>query len=237
MSPRATGPLLDTGRGDSREWFEDIPLNLGILPDYHLIFDDFNMVAQNQTNDWTVVKDASATVAFVADTVGGELALTSAATTNDDGASIQGNEVFKPAAGKDIWFKTRIKNSDFDQSEIFVGLAENFATNPEAVLAASNMIGFLVEDGNASINAKTEKADTETKTDTTSDGVDATYIELAFHVIGVTRVEYFVNGVLKVTITTNIPIVELAPCAFSLSGDNVGTRATTLDYIFCAQKR
>jgi hypothetical protein len=235
--PRATGPLLDTGRGDSRGWFEDIPLGMGILPDYHLIFDDFNRVDDDQTNDWTVVKDAGASVGIVADTVGGELALTSTATTDNDGASIQGNEVFKPVAAKDIWFKTRIKTSDADQTDIFVGLAENFGTNPENVLAASNMIGFLVADGAASIFAKTEKADTETSTDTTSDLTDATYIELAFHVTGVTSVEYFVNGVLKATITTNIPIVEMALCAFSLSGDAVGTRVTTLDYLFCAQKR
>lgn len=206
-------------------------------PDHMIIYDDFNMVASNQTNDWTVVKDASAAVAFVADTANGECALTSAATTNDDGASIQGNEVFKPAAGRTIWFETMVKNTDVDQSDIFVGLVENFVTNPEACLTASNRIGFQINDGDASVLCKTEASDVEASTDSGVDMADSTYIRLGFRVEGTGKVQFFVNRQLVASHSTSIPTTELALAAFSLSGDNLGTRITTLDYIMGAQTR
>jgi hypothetical protein len=115
------------------------------------------------------LKTGTASVGIVGDTVGGELALTSAATTDDNGASIQGNEIFAVAAGKDIYFSTRIKCNDADQTDICVGLTVNFATNPEAMLTAADRIVFQVDDGNASILCKTEKNGTETSTDS---GVD-----------------------------------------------------------------
>ena len=73
------------------------------------------------------------------------IALTSTATTENDGASIQGkHEIFSlpTTAGDSIWFETRIKTSDADQMDVLVGLTETFATNPENALASSNIIGF-----------------------------------------------------------------------------------------------
>ena len=39
--------------------------------------------------------------------------------------------------------KQELKLSDVDQMDILVGLTETFATNPEAALLSSNIIGFL----------------------------------------------------------------------------------------------
>lgn len=232
-----SGPFLyrTAGAEREREWYEDMPIGNDL--DFFSLFDDFEKVDDDQTNDWTVVKDTGASVGIVADKAGGELALTSTATTDNDGASIQGNEVFLPAAGKDIWFEARVKKSDADQSDLFVGLCENFATNPEACLTASNRIGFQIDDGNASILAKSEKADTETSMDTEQDSADATYVKLGFHVVGLDKIEFFVNRVKRATITTNIPIVEMAVAAFHLSGDANGTHVATLDYVFAMQTR
>lgn len=232
---RLTGPLLDTGRGTNRGWFAEFPLTLN--PDYVVVFDDFTGAVFNATDTWTVVKDASASVAIEADAAGGRALLSSAATTENDGASIQGNEIFKPTAGKRIWFETRLKMATAAQIDLFVGLSVNFATDPEAVLAAAARIGFQIDDGGASILCKTEDGGTETSTDSTIDAVDATDIVLGFLVIGTTEVRFYVNDVLKATHTTNIPDEELALALGHISGQATGTQTVSCDYLFCAATR
>jgi len=220
----------------NRGFMRDLPQGFSPL-DHVVTFDDFTGIAVNSTNDWTVVKDAGAAVAIASDTAGGELVITSTATTDDDGGSIQGNEIFLPASGRKIWFAARVKNSSVADSDLFFGLSENFATNPEAVLSASNRIGFQVNDGSAVILCKTEASDTETSTTTSVSMVDATYVVLAFCVTGTGLVEFYVNGNLVASHTANIPTTELAAAAFSLSGSTTGTRATTIDYILTAATR
>lgn len=232
-STRFGGPILRSAQGS--DFWLDLPQAYPL--DYVVVWDDFVMVANDQTNDWTVVKDSGATVAYVADTAGGELALTSAATTNDDGASIQGNEIFLPASGRTMWFETRIKCTDADQTDICAGFTVNFATNPEAMLTAADRICFQVDDGNASILCKTESGGTETSTDSGVDLADNAYVRLGIRVNGTGLVQFFVNRELVATHTTNIPATEMTVGLMSLSGDNVGTRATTADYVFAAATR
>jgi len=205
-----SGPLLYSGanKTDYFAGMADLPVSFN-LSTFSLL-DDFVGVAIDTTNSWTVVKDSGAAVAIVADTVGGEVALTSTATTDDDGASIQGNEIF----------------------------SVNFATNPEAMLTAADRIVFQVNDGNASILCKTEKDGTETSTDSLVDLEDNTYVVLGFAATGTGSVQFFINGKLVATHLTDIPDDEnLALAAMSVSGSATGTRATTLDYIFGAQTR
>lgn len=207
-------------------------------PDYFTLADDFTAVALDATNAWTVVKDAGASVAIVADTLGGELAITSTATTDDDGGSIQGNEIFAVDAGGNIWFQTRVKCSTAAQTDLCFGLTVNFATNPEAMLTAADRIVFQVNDGNASILCKTEKDGTETSTDSDVDLVDDTYIQLGFRMVGTNAVYFFINNQLVATHTTNIPDDEnLTIGAMSISGNATGTRVTTIDYIMATQAR
>ena len=233
-----SGPLLYSGANKSAFFAGIGQMPIGINPAVFSIVDDFVGVAFDSTNDWTVVKDSGASVGIVADTVGGELALTSAATTDNDGASIQGNEIFAVAADKDIYFSTRLKCNDADQTDICVGLTLNFATNPEAMLTATDRIVFQVDDGNASVLCKTEKNGTETSTDSLVDLADDTYAVLSFNVTSTGSVTFFVNGKQVAQHTTNIPDDEnLTVAAMSLSGSASGTRATTLDYLIAAETR
>jgi hypothetical protein len=233
-----SGPLLYSGANKDASFVGMGEMPIGINPAYFSIIDDFVGVAFDATNAWTVVKDAGATVGIVADTVGGELALTSTATTDNDGASIQGNEIFDVATDKDIYFTARVKCNDADQTDICVGLTVNFATNPEAMLTAADRIVFQVDDGNASILCKTEKDGVETSTDSLVDLADDTYAVLSFRVTSTGSVTFFVNGRQVAQHTTNIPDDEnLAVAAMSLSGSATGTRATTLDYLIAAQTR
>lgn len=233
-----SGPVLYSGNNTNAYFAGMGEMPIGINPSVFTVMDDFTSVAIDSTNNWTVVKDASASVAIVADTVGGEVALTSAATTDNDGASIQGNEVFSVDADKTVFFSTRIKCNDADQTDICAGLTVNFATNPENMLTAADRIVFQVDDGNASILCKTEKDGTETSTDSNVDLADDTYVVLSFRVDGTGSVTFYVNGKVVAQHTTNIPDDEnLTVAAMSLSGSATGTRATTLDYIMAAQTR
>ena len=233
MATHHNTPVLYSGYAAGYKDLREMPMSIN--PDYYCIEDDF--VYELDTG-WTVVKDSGAAVAIVADTVGGELAITSAATTDNDGGSVQGNEIFAVAADKNMFFQTRIKNNDVDQSDICVGFTVNFATNPEAMLTAADRIVFQVDDGDASINCITEKNGTATTTDSGVDMADDTYIKLGIACSGTGKVEFFINDRLVATHSTNIPDDEnLAIAAMSLSGSASGTRATTIDYLMGARTR
>jgi hypothetical protein len=233
-----SGPVLYSGKGADKGAFTDLPIgvNLGVVT----LFDDFTGVALDGTNDWTVVKDSGASAAIGADIESGVLLLTSAATTDNDGASVQGNEIFAVAAGRNIWFQTKCKVSDADDIDFSVGFTVNFATNPEAMLTAADRIVFESDDGTAVLQCITEKNGTETATALGSDFnlADDTYVTLGILVVGTSRVEFYVNNVLAATHTTNIPDDEnLTVGAMELSGSNSGTKSATIDYIFAAQTR
>ena len=233
MATHHNTPVLYSGYAAGYKDLREMPMSIN--PDYFCIEDDF--VYELDTG-WVVVKDSGATVAIVADTVGGELAITSAGTTDNDGGSVQGNEIFAVAANKNMFFQTRIKNNDVDQSDICVGFTVNFATNPENMLTATDRIVFQVDDGDASILCKTEKDGTETSTDSGVDMADNTYVKLGIAVEGTGKVEFFINDNLVATHSANIPDDEnLAIAAMSLSGSASGTRATTIDYLMGAGTR
>tara|TARA_R100000700_G_C3123415_1_gene111484 strand:- start:127 stop:828 length:702 start_codon:yes stop_codon:yes gene_type:complete len=233
MATHHNTPVLYSGYASGYKDLREMPMSIN--PDYYCLEDDF--VYELDTG-WTAIKDSGATVAIVADTVGGELAITSAATTENDGGSVQGNEIFAVAANKNMFFQTRIKNNDVDQSDICVGFTVNFASNPENMLTATDRIVFQVDDGDASILCKTEKDGTETSTDSGVDMVDDTYIKLGIAVEGTGKVEFFINDNLVATHGTNIPDDEnLAIAAMSLSGSASGTRVTTIDYLMGARTR
>ena len=233
MATHHNTPVLYSGFASGFKDLREMPISIN--PDYYCLEDDF--VYELDTG-WVVVKDSGATVAIVADTIGGELAITSAGTTDNDGGSVQGNEIFAVATGKDMFFQTRIKNSDVDQSDICVGFTLNFATNPENMLTATDRIVFQVDDGDASILCKTENDGTETSTDSGIDMVDDTYVKLGISCSGTGTVEFFINDKLVATHSTNIPDDEnLAIAAMSLSGSASGTRVTTIDYLMGARTR
>ena len=236
------GPLLFSAQRPSLQ-----NLNTSMWPDQFHYMDDFNTGAVDETNNWTIIKDTGAAVA-VGDSATGELTLTSTATTDDDGASIQQKlETFSTPSivGDSVWVETRIKNSTVAQSDLIVGLTETFTTNPEAMFASSNLIAFVLTDGSAVIGGATEAADTATLVtlDTTlSTLTDDTFVTLGFKFTkGDTtdRVEFYINRKFAGVSTTNIPAstVLLKLGVASISGDATGTRVTTLDYIMGSQDR
>ena len=238
MAVHFTGPVLYAGKDGTRKWFADLPV--ANTPDYVTLMADCTGIALDTTNDWSVVKDSSATAALGADAESGTLVLTSQATTDNDGASVQGNEIFALSSTRDIWFETKCKVGDSEGSaiELCVGLTVNFATNPEAMLTAADRIVFQVDDGDTNIDCVTEKDGSATTTDSGIDISDDTYVTLGFHVKGTGSVEFFVNRSLVATHTANLPDDEnLTVGAMELSGSATGTKSATFDYLFAAQSR
>ena len=152
MAVHFTGPVLYAGKDGQRQWFENLPVANN--PDYLMYMDDFTGIALDTTNDWTLIKDSSATAALGADAENGTLVLTSQATTDNDGASVQGNEIFALSTTRDIWFETKlfITDAEGDAMDVCVGLTVNFATNPEAMLTAADRIVFQIDDGDSNID-------------------------------------------------------------------------------------
>lgn len=235
MATHFGAPIRYSGTAQGYKHLKE--LSIGVAPDQVILWDDFVFVDDDQTNDWTVVKDTGASVGIAADTVGGRLALTSAATTENDGSSIQGNEIFAVASGRTMWFETLLQSSDADQQDVMAGFTENFATNPEAALAAANRICFQVNDGDASILCKTESGGTETSTDSGVDLSDATDAKLSILVEGTGLVQFFVNGVLVATHGTNIPTANMTAAVMQLSGDATGTKSVSVDYVLAGMTR
>ena len=159
MATHFKGPVLFS----SASAFEN--LKMSMWPDQFTYFDDFNQGALDATHNWTIVKDSGASAAVVADSLSGEVNLTSANTTDNDGASIQAKQesfALPTSAGKKLYFETRVKISDATQTDFLVGFTETFATNPEAALLSSNVIGFVKVDGSAIVKGSTESGDTQT---------------------------------------------------------------------------
>jgi hypothetical protein len=238
MAVHFTGPILFAGKDGNRKWFENLPVDKN--PDYLVYMDDFTGVTLDTTNDWTLVKDSSATAAIGADLLNGTVVLTSQATTDNDGASLQGNEIYALSSSRDIWFETKlfITDAEGDAMDVCVGLTVNFATNPEAMLTAADRIVFQIDDGDSNIDCVTEKDGTATTTDSGVDIASGTYVTLGFHVKGTGSVEFFVNRNLVATHTDNLPDDEnLTIGAMELSGSATGTKSMTVDYLFAAQNR
>jgi hypothetical protein len=136
-------------------------------------------------------------------------------------------------AGKQTWFEARVKVSDADDVDMFVGLGITDTTP----LDTSDRVGFQILEGDASIKCITEKNSTETNTDSGSDAADATYVKLGFHYDGSSAVRFFINRSLCATHTTNIPDDEQLAITLLIVNGAVGNDTLTIDYIYCAQER
>jgi hypothetical protein len=240
----STGPRLNKDYGGfdrARSLFSNLPAAVDHLCDYQIFFDDFLASVNDATNQWIVVKDTGATALVgTGDVENGALTLTSTATTDDDGGSIQRAETtFLVKSGKKLWFEARVKVSDADQGEMFVGLADNFATDPEAVIVEGvARVGFELIDGAATINTVIDNDTAATKTVLSSSMSDDTYVRLGFRTDGAS-IRFYVNRALVSTqsIPAAIAAVTLGPAFFHLSGNASGTHTAAIDYILAAQVR
>lgn len=239
---KASGPHLNRNfylQDRPRAFFSDLPISLDSLGlDYICHYDDFLSFTDNEV--YEDVSDASTTFALSADAAGGVMILTSQATTNDSGVLLQAvNTNFLCKAGQNLWFESRVSVADADDMDMFVGLADTAATNPEAVVAEGlARVGFELIDGSAVLQAVIDNDTAATKVSTGVSAADGTYMLLGFRVLN-DQVLFYVNRTLvaRQSIPSAIAAVTLGPSFFELSGSVSGTKSMNIDYVFVAQKR
>lgn len=202
-------------------------------------FDDFLTLP---TGKWTATQATTGTWALD-DAVGGVALADCNSTTVTQGINVQLNgaagEIFRPAAGRKIWFEARVKAADIATGpEFFLGLA-NIDTTVIGTSAVSTTdhLAFtsVTDDGVLLLNG--EKGGTgNTEAGTTL--VDDTWVNLGLLVDGVTTCTGYVNGVATATalVTANIPILEMVPtivCQSDGSTDSI----VHVDWMRIAQTR
>tara|TARA_R100001369_G_scaffold34482_1_gene59507 strand:+ start:2855 stop:3604 length:750 start_codon:yes stop_codon:yes gene_type:complete len=246
MATHFKGPILYSS---ARKGLEN--LNTGMWPDQCTLWDDF--VVELDTA-WTIIKDTGAAVAIAADTANGVLTITSTATTDNDGGSVQGNEVFQLPAeqGQMLWFEARYYVDSLNagggagQMDTFIGLTENFVTNPENGLDRANRIGFQMIDGAATLQTvvgTTGPLLSAFSLPAANNVVDNAYQTVGFTLTkgaatnGTNVAKFFVNRQLVHTETTFITTDLITPAAVSISGDATGTKVMGVDYIMTSVDR
>ena len=147
-------------------------------------------------------------VCIVADDGPGGIWQLTCNAANADMENVQMNgESVKLAVGKKVFYETSLALLDVDKCDFFCGLA---ISDVDILGGVTDRIGFQVlHDGN--IKCLVEQDDTENLEDTLVDIEDCAAIgnfaskkvKLAFLWDGVDKVYFFVNGVLKSTMTDN----------------------------------
>jgi len=244
MSVSFTGPIKGRAvtRGN-REWFSCQPMSQNEV-DYVVWTDDF-LPGANQptssgvTNCWTAIMDGTSEQAIVADELGGAIILQSGSQTENTGASLQLTQSpFEPQDAKQLWFEAKVKLSDGDQCDAWVGLSTSFASNPEAVLTAINAIGFRIADGDATWQIVSRAASAATSTDSAVDVVDNTYQRLGFHYNGNKKsIDFFIDRAKVGSSITNICTSAALTAGIMILNGMTAEQSITCDYMHVVCER
>lgn len=201
----------------------------------HTYFDDFDTYV---AGDWTVTETDAGATQTLADADGGVLLLTNTAADNDLVALQKKGESFTFTAGKETFFKARLKVSNATQSDFVIGL-QITDTTP---LAVSDGVYFLKADDAATVDFKVVASSTATTASAIATLADDTYYTFAFYYDGVSYVNYYIGTdtlnptYLGRSVVTNLPTTELT-VSFALQNGSAAARTMSVDYIFVAKER
>lgn len=191
---------------------------------------------------WTVT-EVGTSLQRLLDARNGILELVTGGTENDGnnlqlGGSADSETVgesWLPAAGKNLWFEIRLASDLWTQQEVFVGLMIQDTSASES--EGASYIGFLSSDGSATVDASNSATTVTTHTGvlTPTDSITS-FNTLGFKVTNTEKIEYYVNGVLAATSTTNIPVTEMKLTISHTAGDGAA-HTLGIDYVVVAQDR
>lgn len=231
-----TGPLKNAEKsGGLRQWHGDLPI--GQEPDLCTYFNDFLSAQDYAAGDWVITTTeagaGSATEALAADEACGALLITNDDADNDVDSLQMTEETWRLSSGKKLWYETRVKVSDGDDVDMFVGLAITDTTPRDA----SDRIGFSLADGSADIKLECAKDSTGSATSSGVSMGDATYVVLGFRWDGESKVEFAINRAVVGTIRANIPDDENLCVTLNIQNGAAAADTLTVDYIYVAQER
>ena len=186
--------------------------------------------------DWTLTTtengsgDASEALA---DEVYGIISISLDNSLNDADGFQLGAESFKPTAGKNIYFETKLKMSDATDTDILFGLVVT-DTSPEA---HANGIVFEKDDADTQWDFKTTASSVTSSESNIATAQTTNYVTLGFRVIGTSHVEYWVDDIYQGVLTSSIPSTDLRPTMYYLNGTEGDSEILNIDYIFVSQER
>jgi len=193
----------------------------------HTYFNDFDVYT---SGDWTNTATGSVTNAIVAGD-GGWLSLLNSASNADLNSLQLKVATFAITAGKEAWFKCRLKTSSATNAALIVGLIQT-TTTP---LTVTNGVYFSKAAASTTLTAKVTGSST-TSTVTAATMVDDTFITIGWHYNG-SLVQIYING----NRVASLPVTNLPSSALNLTiAESNGTAAaitTTVDYILCSTER
>lgn len=193
--------------------------------------------------DWTVTETGSATQAC-SDGDGGLLLVTNASSDNDASFQQIPKEFITPAAGKKIWFTSRVKVSDATQSDFIVGLHVT-DTSP---LSATDGIYFQKDDGDTNLDFYCQKDSSSGQLANAAIATvaDATFMKLDFYFDGYQFLYVYVDDVVKATqnllggstpaVTDYLPDTDLS-LGFGIQNGEAVAKTMTIDYVGVAKER
>ena len=143
-------PVMFAGLSNNTRWFKDLPVDHN--PNYVVFNDDFigASLAQPPWNTSLADGGASATTSTV--DLNGNLTIASQATTDNNGACVvTASTSWQPAAevvdstgavtnpGSTIWFESRLKSADVDQTNFGAGLVVTGISGSEGWSSANRI--------------------------------------------------------------------------------------------------
>lgn len=242
------GTLLVSSSAENAMW-DDCPSKLdpNYLSNSFDFEDDFMSLDTTATvGDWAafevdVATGAAPALDATAAGVGGILLLTMGGATDDDAQQINAvNAPFFLAAGKTIYYETRLKIVGDNQSEVsfgLCGLAENLTAVAD-VLPADG-ISFSSQDATLAVDLTLSKGGTNTgAVSGVKTMVSGTYVTFGFKVSGVSSVTPYIDGVAGTPATATIPDDKvLTPYFLVRNGDGTTNQVLHVDYVRVVQLR
>lgn len=241
LRARKTGQVVnykdrDAHPADGVSLWETCPL-LAVVSDpsgFHQYWDDF---VTYTAGDWTITRvdggTDNADTRVIGDVAGGVLVITHNDAENDSTELQKKGEAYKLASTKELWFETRLKVGDADESDLYVGLG---VTDSDSLGGATDGVTFRMADGSAAVSFVTEASSTETTTAAVHTAVDDTFVKLGFYYDGAGTVFGYVDGVLVATHAANIPSTELC-VTFAHRNGAAAAGVLSVDYVRVVQVR
>lgn len=231
------GTYLEAGP-ETGMW-ADVPLNWpGAAGVYHEVFDHF-ISTPDVTNLWTADNVGTGTTVYDPAVAAGILLMTCQATTDNACEQLTRKGAgFLLAAGKTVWYETRLKLVGDAQSEVSLGLvADGEDLTAVADVLPADGCSFSHQDGSLALALTCSKNGTDTGAVAgVHTMVSGTYVTLGMLINGITSVTPYINGTAGTAATATLNDDEaMAPYFLVRNGDGTTQQVLHVDYVRCLQ--